>query len=232
MICKKCGNELKTEDQFCSKCGSSIENQSNKATQSKIQKKKMSPGIIVLIVIGILMLIGFSTSLTVTNNTASTSSKVSSEQSNISVPEKKYININETISGKNWEISINDAYISQRIDPPEKSGYYNYYQVSDTDNTYLCIILNAKNISNLELKADKVSTVKALYDNNYTYSSFSAIPDKNLGFTYTSITNIKPLTNNLVYYLIEVPKIVETETDKPLEIEIKLDNSTFYYKYR
>lgn len=42
MICKKCGNELKTEDQFCSKCGTPI---SNENTQQINNKKKTFLGI-------------------------------------------------------------------------------------------------------------------------------------------------------------------------------------------
>lgn len=76
--------------------------------------------------------------------------------------------------------------------------FYTYYQVKDTSNTYLCVTLDCKNISSLELGADKVATVKAKYKDQYTYSSFSAIENGTLGFSYTNIIKIDPLTSKKV----------------------------------
>lgn len=148
-------------------------------------------------------------------------------------PIEKAINIGETIKGKDWEITISEAKFSQRVDPPEKSSsFYQYYQVEDTSNTYFCVILDCKNISNLELKADKVAKVSAKYNNQYNYSSFSTMPEKNLGFTYTNITNIKPLTSNKIYYLAEMPNTISTETDTPVDIQIDFENQKYVCHFR
>ena len=146
--------------------------------------------------------------------------------------EKKYINVGEAIQAKDWEIKLTETKFNQRIDPPEQPMFYTYYQVKDTDNTYLCIILEAKNLSELSLGSDNVATVSVKYNDKYNYSSFSTIEDSNTGFTYTSITNIKPLTSKKIYYLAEMPKNIANETDTPVEIEIKVGNNKYYYKLR
>ena len=144
----------------------------------------------------------------------------------------KTISLGETITGKDVEISIESANFSQKVEPPVKNMYYNYYQVDDSSNTYLYLILNCKNTSTIDLKATSVANVTVKYNNGYTYSSFSAIPDDTLGFTYTSLTNIKPLTSQKIYYLAEMPKSIADETDTPVEIDIKVDNTTYKYQYR
>ena len=242
MFCTNCGNEVKDGEKFCAQCGHEVStkvSQDTNINQEKLKgmednksinsrKKGISPGLIVLLIFVFLLIIGM---------TVSSSSKYR-ENTNIDtyttskLPTKKYINQNETISGKDWEINVVDTYFNQRIDPPDKSGLYTYYQVKDTNNTYLCIILNAKNISSLELRASKVATIKVKYNNNYSYSSFSAISSKNLGFTYTDITNIKPLTSDSIYYLAEMPLQATNNADEPIEIEIHFENETYYYKYR
>lgn len=161
-----------------------------------------------------------------------TVSNETKEVAQVKEPEKKYVQLEETMQGKDWEVKISEVKFGQRINPPAQNTFYNYYQVEDTNNTYLCVVLDCKNISSLELRADKVATVKAKYNNNYTYSSFSAIEDGTLGFTYTNITNIDPLTSKKVYYLAEMPKTVEDETDTPVEVELKIDNNLYYYKVR
>lgn len=146
--------------------------------------------------------------------------------------ETKTVSAEETITGKDVEVTIENASFSQKVEPPVKNMYYNYYQVDNSDNTYLYIILNCKNISTIDLKASSVANVTVKYNNGYTYSSFSAIPDDTLGFTYTNITNIKPLTSQKIYYLAEMPKSIADETDTPVEIDIKIDNITYAYQYR
>ena len=94
------------------------------------------------------------------------------------------------------------------------------------------IVLNCKNISTLDIRADKVATVNVKYKNSYKYSSFSTIPSSTLGFTYTNITSIEPLTSDQIYYLAKMPKTVEDDTESPIEVEIKVNDTTYIYKYR
>lgn len=138
----------------------------------------------------------------------------------------------DIIKGKDVEVKIDNIGFNQRVDPPVKDMFYEYYQVKDSDNTYLYLVLDCKNISTINLSASSIADVTVKYNNAYTYSSFSAIPDRTLGFTYTSLTNIKPLTSQKIYYLAEMPKNIADETDTPVEISIKVDNKTYKYQYR
>lgn len=162
------------------------------------------------------------------SDTIGNTTGVSSSNSN----EIKTIGIDETITGKDVEIKIESANFSQKVEPPTKPMYYEYYQVKDSNNTYLYIVLDCKNISTIDLGASSVANVTAKYNNNYSYSSFSTIPNDTLGFTYTNLTRIKPLTSQKIYYLMEMPKSIADETDTPVEINIKVDNTYYVYKYR
>lgn len=142
------------------------------------------------------------------------------------------VSLGDTITGKDVEIKIDSAKFAQKVEPPNKDSYYNYYQVDDSDNTFLYIILNCKNTSTIDIKASSVADVTVKYNNDYTYSSFSVVTDKTLGFTYSNITNIKPLTSQKIYYLAEMPKSITDEKGTPVEINIKIDDTTYIYKYR
>lgn len=163
-----------------------------------------------------------------TINDATGISTSDSTKSNETIP----VQFGDIIAGKDIEITLENAQFSQKVEPPVKDMFYNYYQVDDSNNTYLYLILNCKNTSTIDLSASSIANVTAKYNNNYNYSSFSSIPDDTLGFTYTSLTNIKPLTSQKIYYLMEMPKTIADETDTPVEINIKVDNKTFVYKYR
>lgn len=165
---------------------------------------------------------------------SSTISNTTNVISNVETIEKnKDIDISseKTINGKDWQITIDNIQFSQKVEPPEKNIYYNYYQVDDSDNTYLCIILNCKNISTLDLSASSTASVTVQCD-KYTYTSFKAVPDETLGFTYSNITNIRPLTSKKVYFLAEMPKSLADSEEMPIEIKINSENKTYTYKYR
>lgn len=155
-----------------------------------------------------------------------------SSSNNTKSDKTKIISLGETFSGKDVEINIESAQFSQNVEPPVKNMFYTHYQVDDSSNIYLYVILNCKNISNNDLTASFVADVIAKYNNYYTYSSFSTVPNNTTGFNYSSITNIKPLTSQKIYYLMEMPKSIADETDTPIEINIKVDDMTYIYKYR
>lgn len=226
--CKECGTEISSSAKVCPKCG--------KEQRNFFQKHIVLTVIVVLIIFGMII---SQTSSTPNNHTIiANGNAVDDVITNNSTDKQsttdivKNINIGDTIQGKDWEITISEVNFAQRIEPPEKDMFYNYYQVDDTSNTYLYVILDCKNISSLELSADSIARVKAKYNNNYTYSSFSAIPDKTLGFTYTNITRIKPLTTDKVYFLAEMPNSISTETDTPVEIDIEFEKQNYVFQYR
>ena len=221
--CKECGAEISSSAKECPKCG--------KEQRNIITKH---PIISVIVAIGLLGVFTYivtpkpnyeSTISRNTNNTETTNSKEQTE-------ETLKISIGDIITGKDWEINLESVNFSQKVEPPVKNLYYNYYQVKDSSNTYLYIVLNCKNISTLDLEASAAAAMTVKYDNKYTYSSFTAIPDDTLGFTYTSLTKVKPLTSQKIYYLAEMPKNISEETDTTIDINIKFENKTYIYQYR
>lgn len=218
--CKECGEEISSDAKICPKCG--------KDQRNFFQKHIVLTIFLVFIGLGVIGSIGTNTSTPATIKRNSSSSSISN---NTEIKEN-IVSIGDTITGKDWEVTIDSIEFSQRVDPPKKNMYYTYYQVSDSDNTYLYCILNCKNISTLNLGADKVATVTAKYDNKYTYTSFSAVPDDTLGFTYTSITSIKPLTSEKVYFMAEMPKSIADESGTPVEVIIKIENNIYKCKVR
>ena len=189
---------------------------------------------LVLSSISIFMILGsiFTNDNKSINNVNTTETSAQTEQK-IVTDNKKYIELNQTVTEKDWEFSISDVYFGQTINPPATNyGYHNYYKVDDTDETYLCVILDAKNLSNVAQDAEDVATVRVKYNNYYEYSSSSASPDSTLGFTYSSLVSIKPLTTDKVYYLARMPNSISTETDTPVQIEITVNGNRYYYNYR
>ena len=231
MFCKNCGKEITNDGKYCQHCGKEINNSIDEYSSIKNKKKvtQIRPSTVILLIFVILILlgIGISSSLPTSSNT-----QQDSVNNYNSISNSNEIKIGEVITGKDWEFSVKDVTFGQRINPPDASGFYTYYQVDNTDNTYLCIVLNVKNLSELDLRASKFATLKVKYNNQYTYTSFSAIPDKTTGFTYTNITNIKPLTSDTIYFLSEMPKNISNEKDTNIQIEIKSEDKTYIYNYR
>lgn len=220
--CKYCQMEIDDKAIICPNCKRDLRN--------IFMRHKILATIFLIIgipmIVGMIMLSTFRGATTIFN-----SNSINAGNSKETL-EKRYINLNEIIKAKDWEVKINEIKFGQRINPSKQPKFYSYYQVEDTDNTYLCVVLECKNISELELSANTIATVKAKYKDKYVYSSFSTIEDATLGFTYSSITRIDPLTSKKVYYLAEMPKTVANEKDTTVEVEIKIDNKSYYYKLR
>lgn len=220
--CKECNTEISSSAKTCPNCG--------KEQRNIIQKHPIIFTIIILIIIG---RIGTQTTINQYNknkiNITSNSNSISADDL---LEKEKQVSLGDKITGKDWEIILESAQFSQKVEPPKKNTYYTYYQVDDSNNTYMYIILDCKNISTLDLKANSVATVTVKYNNKYTYSSYSIVPDNTLGFRYPELRNIKPLTSDKIYFLAEMPKTIAEETDTPVEIYIKFENQTYICKYR
>ena len=148
-----------------------------------------------------------------------------SEQENEKI---KQIALNKKIKEKDWEIVVKETGFKQDITPSNPDSYYSHYQVKDTSNTYFYIVIDAKNISSLALRADTVAKVKMKYDDKYEYDTFSTIEESGGGDT--NITDIDPLTTRKVYYLVEVPKEISNNKEKSINAEITINNNMYNLK--
>lgn len=112
--------------------------------------------------------------------------------------------------------------------PSNTNGSYNHYEVDDSENTYLVVKYNVKNLQGSAKQADTFAGIKAVYMDKYTYTGFVVVEDKD-GKGFSSYEDIKPLSTGKCYCLIEVPKSV-AENEVKLEISFDSKDYTFIGK--
>lgn len=197
---------------------------------------KKSWFILLVVIIYTIMIIGITYFISITTINKDTlevgNDNPETQAENKETEQIKEISLKENVKEKDWEITVKETGFKQDINPSNPNSFYTHYQVKDTNNTYFYLIMEAKNVSSLGLKADSIAKVKMKYHNTYEYNTFSAIEESGGGtFSYTNITTIDPLTSRNVYYLVEVPKTI-SEDDKSVVAEIILNNNTYQLKIR
>lgn len=140
------------------------------------------------------------------------------------------INIGDTITTENKEVLINSIDFSYKVEPEDTSGYYNYYS-ADSGKVYIAMDVDVKNLQKSDINCDEVMKVTADYNNGYSYSAFSIVEDKTLGFNYSNINSISPLETMGMRYLIDCPEEVAT-SDVPLIITFSIDGQNYNYQMR
>ncbi len=130
-----------------------------------------------------------------------------------------------------YEATIDFVNIIDKVTPPYPGSYYTYYQ-ADEGQVYIDFCIAYKNLAYSRISAEDVLSGKVVYAGKYEYTGFSVIEESNRSdFTYTSITNIAPLTTEYVHYLFKVPEEVGTSSDS-LEINFKINGNEYTYTYR
>lgn len=141
------------------------------------------------------------------------------------------IQIGETVETKNYEFTLKKVELSYDVLPDQKSSYYNHY-AADTGKVYIYVDVDIKNTGKQNLQCDDIYSVKADYNDGYTYDGFAIVDDSDMGFTYANISSVTPLETLGVPTLIDCPEEVET-TDNPLYIIITMkDGSRYKYTIR
>lgn len=143
----------------------------------------------------------------------------------------KNIKVAETVKTLNKEITINSIDFKNEVYPPKRDGYYNYYKANNGE-IYLHISVSAKNLEKQAIFCDEIMDIIADYNNGYSYYAFSTVEDDTLGFTYSNIKTIDPLTTKNIHYLISFPKEVQTNTNAPLILKFIIDNQEYNLKLR
>ena len=131
-------------------------------------------------------------------------------------------------------LTVTGANFRDRVDPPSKGNktFTSYYEVEDPKMTYAHLIMSFYNSTGKGKDADKVATVKVIYDNNYEYRCFSTIEEDNgTDFTYTNITDIDPLTTGVIHYLCTVPDEVGS-SGKPVVFVVNFNGTNYSYQVR
>lgn len=143
------------------------------------------------------------------------------------VSEKLIINIGETKTVGNVEFTLEKLEFSHRVEPVEKPIFYSYYSPDGSD-VYVYVKANIKNISKNDISCDEIYDVEVIYNNDYSYDGFQVVQDGSLGFTYSNITNIDPLTSRGVDTLISCPGEVETNTEAPVLVKITFETGEVF----
>lgn len=140
------------------------------------------------------------------------------------------VGLNETAAIEDYcEFTVKDAVLKKRIDPPAPDTFYTYYEAKDSDEIYLDVVIQFKNLRTSSISADKIASVKIIYDNKYEYTTFSTIEEKGGGdFTFTNITSIEPLKSGTLHFLTTVPSSFETD-EKPLKAIIKANKDEYEF---
>ena len=153
-------------------------------------------------------------------------SSESTETTTLKEPKYKTLNVGDTVKTENKEITINNVELVKEVHPPKKDGYYNYYK-SDEGEIYVHISTSVKNLEKQTIFCDEIMDVVADYNEGYTYSGFSTVEDKTLGFTYSNISGIDPLITQNIHYIISCPEEVKDNTEAPLFLIFNIENEEY-----
>lgn len=147
--------------------------------------------------------------------------------------EKVLIEKGETVVIEDFsEFTLTDTKFGKKIEPPNPSSFYTYYEAKEEGTTYLDIIITVKSLLTSGKSADEFVSVKVMFNDKYEYRTFSTIEKDGGGdFTYTNITSIEPLKNGTLHFLAEVPEEVESGTE-PLDVELTINGKEYTYKIR
>ena len=140
----------------------------------------------------------------------------------------KQIKLNEvcTVDGYG-EFAISSYALAQKIEPPNPTSFYTYYEVKDPAETYLDIVLNFKNTSTIGINADEITNMKVIYGDGYEYSTFSTIEESGgTNFTYSNITKVEPLKSANLHYIATLPVEAKSSSEP-----IKVQFSIYGYNY-
>jgi len=125
------------------------------------------------------------------------------------------------------EITIKNIELSYDVLPDDTSGFYTHYE-ADAGNVYVHLDTDIKNLAKQNLACDDILKATANYNDGYAYSLFALAEDTSTGFTYASITSIKPLETLGVHFLAKCPQEVE-ESDNSLFVTLEPSGSKDSY---
>lgn len=130
----------------------------------------------------------------------------------------------ETLGDEEYATLTFDGYeFTDAVYPSNTSGYYRYYKVDNSDNTYLALSFTLTNYQSTSQDIDTFLSATATFSEKYTYTGFVVSEDPD-GSSLSTYNSIAPLESAKVFVLIEVPKNV---TDKPLSISVMFDKEEY-----
>jgi hypothetical protein len=146
--------------------------------------------------------------------------------SSSNTPNVQLVSIGDTITTDSLELTIRNAGFSRKVEPPNPSSYYTYYD-AENGKVYFAIRVEVKNLGKNDLDCDEVFSATADYNDGYTYTGFTTVEEDNGGnFTYANITSIAPLETRGLQYLIDCPEEVESST-APFFVILRIQSNDY-----
>lgn len=99
---------------------------------------------------------------------------------------------------------------TEAVYPTNTNGYYRYYKVDNSDNTYLALTFQITNYQSTAKEIDTFLRGRAVFMEKYKYNGF-VVSENSDGSSLSNYNDIQPLSTARVICLIEVPKSVAQE---------------------
>lgn len=133
----------------------------------------------------------------------------------------------------NYNISFEDSLFCEKIESTNPDSYYTYYPAGN-GNTYLVVKTVIKNLGTDTLSGSKLPKAKLIYNNKYNYDA-SLMTEEDDGSRveqYNWYMDIEPLKTKKIWYAVEVPKEVESNTEAGLILQYQINGKTYNVKVR
>lgn len=105
------------------------------------------------------------------------------------------------------DLTLENVYYTDNVSPPNPGSVFTYYEPETQTNTLLVLEMRVKNLKSSGLQADSIAAAKVVYDQYYEFDGFPAVLKSDAsGFDPANITSIPSLNENVLFYIIEVPK--------------------------
>lgn len=136
---------------------------------------------------------------------------------------EKTINIGDTINSEYWQITLQNARITNAIYPADTSGYYTYRH-PHAGNLFVDLVFTLKNTSSVAMAfLDAFDDVTLTYGNSYKYTSYKMMFSND---SYVEIAydwdGIGPLQSQKVHVVFSVPEEAKNST-KSLVATLEID---------
>ena len=179
----------------------------------------------------ILLLIGI-TAFTVTGcggESSGSNNKEKSEAQSSNTKKGIEVKVGQNIEyADNYNISFTDTNFSTKVKPTNPGSEYTYF-LADNGNTYLILKSVIKNEGDDTLKGSKLPKAKLIYDNRYHYDAM-LVTEEDDGSDlqqYKQFMNIEPLKTKKIWYLVEIPQKVETNSQTSLIMQYKINRKIY-----
>ncbi len=179
----------------------------------------------------ILLLIGI-TAFTVTGcgkDSNGSDSKEKSEAQSSNTKKGIEVKVGQNIEyADNYNISFTDTNFSTKVEPTNPGSEYTYF-LADNGNTFLVLKSVIKNEGADTLEGSKLPEAKLIYDNRYHYDAM-LVTEEDDGSDlqrYKQFMNIEPLKTKKIWYLVEIPQKLETNSQTSLIMQYKINGKTY-----